>query len=179
MGSSFHKEPQFPFQDMFGSGIIYPGKYELTNHGEHITHGQNELSGTSNTGCALSLLSCHSAANPVASSLVFHGICATNHSNEEVSEIHLGINSLDKYVQNESSSCVVNSMEAINNGSTVMPSESDCAAPLIVRRDEMCQPLDLSNVKRCPSPEDGATVDLFQLSSHLQRVEQQRNSFLQ
>ncbi|KAL1062674.1 hypothetical protein V6Z11_D13G096200 [Gossypium hirsutum] len=38
------------------------------------------------------------------------------------------------------------------------------------------QDLDLLSARYCLSPETGTTVDLLQLSTHLQRVEQQRNS---
>ncbi|KAF7827950.1 squamosa promoter-binding-like protein 6 [Senna tora] len=177
LGASFQKMPQFAFQDMFGSSIIYPAKYEQTNHSEHITHGQEESSRVSNTSCALSLLSCHAAGNLVAGSLDFHGV-STNQHDEKVSQMPLGINSLDKYVHNESSSCRANSIEAIKTGS-IMLSDADHAARLLIDSNDMCQPSsDVSNVKHSLFPEDGATVDLFQLSSHLQRVEQQRNSFL-
>lgn len=158
MEASFQKRPQFAFQDMFESGIFHPVKYEQTDHSNHITHDQ-KISRASDSSCALSLLSCLPAGNSVASSLVCHSICS-NHSDEQVSEFPLGVNSLDKYVQNKSTLHGMNLTEAIKNGS-------------------MCQPSDLSNVKHHLSPEDGATVDLFQLSSHLQRVEHQRNSFLQ
>ncbi|KAK8699688.1 hypothetical protein V6N13_115771 [Hibiscus sabdariffa] len=42
--------------------------------------------------------------------------------------------------------------------------------------DIQVQTSDLLSTRYCLSPENGTTVDLLQLSTHLQRVEQQRNS---
>ncbi|XP_054775846.1 squamosa promoter-binding-like protein 6 [Prosopis cineraria] len=148
--ASFQKRPQFASQDMISRGILHEQ--------QHITSSQEELSTASNASCALSLLSVQSqnlscrrpAARPGATSS--HASHA-NHSDEQVSKIHLGITSLTSYVQNESSSHGLRSMEAVKNGSI------------------------LNHAKHYLPPEDGATVDLLQLSSHLQRVEHQRNSF--
>ncbi|KAI4357997.1 hypothetical protein L6164_001906 [Bauhinia variegata] len=182
LGASLQKRPQFAFQDIFRSGILYPGKYGQTNHGEHIkveeepfyspqlavsiTHSQ-ELS---NPSCALSLLSAQTqdllrpaVGNSMATSLIFQGICSS-HNDSQVSEIPLGISSMDKYGQNESFSCGVNSMD-VKNGAVLL-SEAGHS-----------QSSDSSSVKYHFTPEHGTTVDLFQLSSHLQRVEQQRNTF--
>ncbi|KAK4263616.1 hypothetical protein QN277_029005 [Acacia crassicarpa] len=167
MEASFQKKPQFASQDMISCGILYE---------------QTDLSITPHGSCALSLLSvqlqnppCHLAGNPGPSSHACRTICA-NLSDERVSKIiHLGTNPVDKYEQNESSQQQhgLSSMEAIKNGSILL-SNTDNAQSL-----QVCQTSELLDTKHYDSPEDGATVDLLQLSSHLQRVEFQRNSFLQ
>lgn len=194
-GASFQKRPQFAFQDMIRSSFFYSGKYEQTNQSGHIkfedesiyrpqlavpiTHGQ-ELSRASNSSsCALSLLSAQSQDLPrhSVSSLISQGISSQQPVDVQVSETPFGVSSVDNCVPNESFSCGINSMEVTKNGS-VMLFDAGQALQLKVHGDDICQPSDSLNVnKYCPSPEHGATVDLFQLSSHLQRVEQQRNSF--
>ncbi|KAJ1400891.1 SBP domain [Sesbania bispinosa] len=190
LGSSLQK-PQFAFQDVFQSGILFPGKHDQVYQGGHIKLEDESICssqlaapitvGQELTSCALSLLSAqsqnpshHSAENPLASSLIFQGICM-NDRDDQVSETPLRISSVDKYVPNESFPCGIDSKEVIKNRSTTL---SDAGLALQVHRDDICQPSESFNIKyRLPS-EHGATVDLFQLSSHLQRVEQQRNSVL-
>ncbi|KAK7275005.1 hypothetical protein RIF29_16111 [Crotalaria pallida] len=177
-GSSMSKRSYFPFEDIFQSGILYPGKYDQISQSGHvkledesiynsqeaatIAHGQESSS------CALSLLSAqsqnpsrHSSGNPLASSVIFRGICLHNRD-DQVSETPLGVNSAVKYAPNESFPCGMNSQESIKNGSSILS-------------DDNCQPSDLFDIKCRLSAEHGTTVDLFQLSSHLQRVEEQRN----
>ncbi|OIW16837.1 hypothetical protein TanjilG_06877 [Lupinus angustifolius] len=181
LGSSLQKRSQFPFQDIFRSGIILSGKYDQISHSGHVKlehesiyssqealalkHGQ-ELS-----GCALSLLSAqsqnpprHSTGNLSPSSLIFQSTCLQNRD-DQVSETPSGINSVDKYVPTESFRCGMNSKEDITSGSSILS-------------NDYCQPSASCNVKYRPSYEHGTTVDLFQLSSNLQRVEQQRNGLI-
>ena len=193
LGASLQKKPQFAFQDIiFGSGIFSPGKYEESNQSEHfklqeesiytsqLSVHSRELSRASNSSCALSLLSaqsqdlsCHSVGNPTSSSLSFQRN-NTHHSGSQVSEIPSGISPMDKYIKNESFSYGTNSIEVFNGGITL----SDPTDALQGLGDDSFQPSELSNVEHCFPPEHGATVDLFQLSSHLQRVQQQRNLVL-
>ncbi|XP_061360086.1 squamosa promoter-binding-like protein 6 isoform X2 [Gastrolobium bilobum] len=191
MGSSLQNRPHFAFQDIFQSGILFQGKHDqifesgyikLEDESNYnpplaapITLGQ-ELSNR-----ALSLLSsqsqnpsCHSAGNPLASSLIFQGICMHDRD-DQVSETPLRLSSVDKYVPKEPFPCGTNSKEVVKNGSTI---HSGAGHTFQVHKDDICQPSGLFNVKYRLSSEHGATVDLFQLSSHLQRVEQQRNSVL-
>ncbi|CAL0308055.1 unnamed protein product [Lupinus luteus] len=182
LGSSLQKRSQFPFQDIFRSGIIFSGKYDQISHSgyvklEHesiyssqeavaLTHGQ-ELS-----GCALSLLSAqsqnpshHSAGNISPSSPIFQSICLQNRD-DQVSETPSRISSVDKYVPTESFPCgMKNSKEDKTSGSSILS-------------NDYCQPSASCDVKYRPSYEHGTTVDLFQLSSNLQRVEQQRNGLI-
>ncbi|XP_028803549.1 squamosa promoter-binding-like protein 6 [Neltuma alba] len=176
--ASFQKRPQFASQDMISCGILYD-QTDLS-----VTPTQEKLSTPSYASCALSLLSvqsqnpsCLSAGNPGPSSCARLAIC-TNHSDEKDSKVHLGINPADKYVQNESSSHGLSSMEATKKGSILL-SDADCAHHLQVCKDHKYQTSELLDATHYVSPEDGATVDLLQLSSHLQRVEHQRKSFIQ
>ncbi|XP_054809792.1 squamosa promoter-binding-like protein 6 [Prosopis cineraria] len=191
-GASLQKRPQFAFHDMFQSGIFYPGKYEQSNQIGHIkfedesiyssqlavpiTNGQ-ELSRASNSrSCALSLLSAQSQDLTFysAGSLISQGICAL-HSDGQVSETPFGVSSLDKYVPSQSFSREINSVEVTKNR-PIMPSDAGHALQLEVHGDDTYKPSDLLNAKHHFPVEHVSTVDLFQLSSHLQRVEQQRNS---
>ncbi|KAK4260970.1 hypothetical protein QN277_004027 [Acacia crassicarpa] len=184
-GASIQKSPQFAFHDMFESGIFYSGKYEQSSQIGHIkfedestyssqfavptiTNGQ-ELSRASNSrSCALSLLSAqsHDLSRNSAGSLISQGIC-TQHSDGQVPETPYGIRSLDKYVSSQSFSCEINAMVVTKNR-PIMPSDVGHHALQLEGHED--------GDTNKPSSEHSSTVDLFQLSSHLQRVEQQRNS---
>ncbi|XP_028761953.1 squamosa promoter-binding-like protein 6 [Neltuma alba] len=191
-GASLQKGPQFAFHDMFQSGIFHSGKFEQSNQIGHIkfedesiyssqfavpiTNGQ-ELSRASNSSsCALSLLSAQSQdlTRYSAGSHISQGIC-TQHSGGQVSDTPFGISSLDKYVPSQSFSREINSMEVTQNR-PMTPSDVGHALQLEVHGDDTYKPSDMLNAKYRPPVEHSSTVDLFQLSSHLQRVEQQRNS---
>ncbi|XP_016202919.1 squamosa promoter-binding-like protein 6 isoform X2 [Arachis ipaensis] len=170
MESSLQKRPQFSFPDIFRCGTLFPAKYDKISQNGNVkleeefifspqfaapvAHGQ-ELSSR-----ALSLLSaqsqipsCHSEENPVASSFSFHSI----------SEMPLDISNEGKYVVDESFPCEMNHKEFIKSESAML---SDAGHPdHRAISDDICSPL-----------EHGSTVDLFQLSSNLERVEQKRNS---
>ncbi|KAI9092071.1 hypothetical protein K1719_028006 [Acacia pycnantha] len=184
-GASIQKRPQFAFHDVFQSGIFYSGKYEESNQIGHIkfedestyssqfavpiiTNGQESSRASNSRSCALSLLSAqsHDLSRTSAGSLISQGIC-TQHSDGQVPETPLGIRSLDKYVPSQSFLCEINSMEVTQNR-PIMPSDvGHHALQLEVHED---------GDTNKSSSEHSSTVDLFQLSSHLQRVEQQRNS---
>lgn len=139
------------------------------------------------SSCALSLLSAqsqnpphHAAGIPLATgSLVFQGICMQD-TDDQVSETPLRTSSVDKYVPSESFPCGINnSKEVIKNRSTTTLSDAGHHAHQVHRDDDICQTSESFNIKHCLSSEHAAaTVDLFQLSSHLKRVEQQRSSVL-
>jgi len=112
----------------------------------------------------------------ISQSPILHGIHIQDRD-DLVSETSLRITcSADKYAPNESFPCNTASKEVIKNQST--PFSNTAHALQDHHGDDICQPSDLFDVKHRLSSEHGATVDLFQLSSHLQRVEQQRNSVL-
>lgn len=98
-----------------------------------------------------------------------------NHSVIQISDKPLGISSLEKYTPNGFYSSGMNSLE-IDQMESIMVSNAGHAVNCEVQADESFQELDFLNAKYCLSPEHGSTVDLLQLSSHLQRVERQRNS---
>lgn len=138
------------------------------------------LSGMSDSGCALSLLSSqsgnsssHLSGIPMARSLVL----PANHvhySIGQVSEKLMGVSSRASAngLPNKLSSTGVNSSE----GSQLCPIllSDGIDAPNFDIPNGIYQGTDFLNAKNRSSCEDGPTIDLLQLSSQLQRVEHQR-----
>ncbi|KAB5544592.1 hypothetical protein DKX38_012704 [Salix brachista] len=139
----------------------------------------HELAGALPSSCALSLLSAesqdlsHSAANISARPLVSQ-VSRARQSLDIVNKSS-GVGSLDKYLPNGLYLSGTNFTEVNNMGPFVV-SGSDHASDFQVETDGFLHQSDILNAKYCVSHETGSTVDLLQLSSHLQRVEQQRNS---
>ncbi|CAK7326232.1 unnamed protein product [Dovyalis caffra] len=139
----------------------------------------HEFAGVSHSSCALSLLSAESqdlsrsAGNIMARPLISQ--VGRARQSLGIANKSLGVGSSEKYVPNGINSSGMNFMEVNNMGPFVV-SGSGHAADLQVETDGFLQQSDFSNSKYCDSPENGSTVDLFQLSSHLQRMEQRRNS---
>lgn len=167
--SSLQHIPQFSFQDIFQRGILLPEKHDQISHSGHIKVEQKpvfspQLTATDAldhelSSCALSLLSAqsqnlslHAAGIPLASSLIFQ-----EERDNQVSETPLK----------------VNSKEVIANRSTTL---SNTARDPQVHGDGVCETSESFDIKY--REHGSTTVDLFQLSSNLQRVEQQRNSVL-
>ncbi|KAG5027910.1 hypothetical protein JHK87_011424 [Glycine soja] len=139
------------------------------------------LSGISDSCCALSLLSSQSQNSssqssgiPLAHSLVIPSSHSHNYNMSQVSE-KIGISS------QTSSSRVSDSFPSELNhadGSHLSPvliSDNNCIVNFDMA-DGIFQGSDYLNVKDRLSGEDGATIDLLQLSSQLQRVEHERQS---
>ncbi|KAJ6899725.1 squamosa promoter-binding-like protein 6 [Populus alba x Populus x berolinensis] len=140
----------------------------------------HELAGVSHSSCALSLLSAaesqdlsRSAGNIMVRPLVSQagGACQTL----GIANKSLGIGSSEKYVPVGFNSFGMNFIE-VDNMEPFGVSGSGHAADLKVETDGFLHQSDFLNAKHCVSPENESTVDWLQLSSHLQRVEQQRNS---
>ncbi|XP_034907077.1 squamosa promoter-binding-like protein 6 [Populus alba] len=140
----------------------------------------HELAGVSHSSCALSLLSAaesqdlsHSAGNIMVRPLVSQagGACQTL----GIANKSLGIGSSEKYVPIGFNSFGMNFIE-VDNMEPFGVSGSGHAADLKVETDGFLHQSDFLNAKHCVSPENESTVDWLQLSSHLKRVEQQRNS---
>lgn len=132
-------------------------------------------SGASNSTCALSLLSaqshnlsCHSGGNHTASPLMLQG---SHHSIAQFSDKPLRVRPAERYGPNGFYSCGMNSM-GVNQ--LEFP-EASHVVDLDVHANRVFQESNCLDAKYCLSPENGSTVDLLQLSSHLQRVERQRN----
>ncbi|KAJ7943314.1 Squamosa promoter-binding-like protein [Quillaja saponaria] len=143
-----------------------------------------ELSRSSNSGCALSLLSAqsqdlskHLTGNAISSTHILQGNCNHPYAGQnQISEIPR-VSFMDKNEANGFRSCKMNFTEGGQIGSTEL-SDGGNALDLQVHGHDIFQSAGFFNVKYCPSSELGATVNLRQLSSHLERVEQQRNSTL-
>ncbi|KAI4335879.1 hypothetical protein L6164_014480 [Bauhinia variegata] len=144
------------------------------------------LSGISDAGCALSLLSSqsqnsssHSSGIPVARPLVIPSSHGSHYNMSSVSEKIIGISS-----QSQASRSGVSVSDRF-------PSEMNVAGgnhlgPVLISdnndlvnfemADGIFQSSDFVNMKARLSSNDGPTIDLLQLSSQLQRVEHQRQS---
>ncbi|KAJ9187369.1 hypothetical protein P3X46_002832 [Hevea brasiliensis] len=153
------------------SGISPSATEDLTVF--NTTSALHELSGLSHSSCALSLLSAesqdlgHSAGILMARPFISQA--------RGVSDKLLGVESSEKYVPNVLHSSGMNPIKANHMGSFTV-SCAGYSADLHVEPDSFLQESDFLNAKYCVSAENESTVDLLQLSSHLHRVEQQRNS---
>ncbi|XWS51254.1 hypothetical protein CRYUN_Cryun12cG0161000 [Craigia yunnanensis] len=140
------------------------------------------LSGISDSGCALSLLSSqsqnsssHSSRIPMVRSLVIPG-SHTHYNMSQISEKFIGVSSQASTtgVSNKFSSSGMNSTEGGHLGSLLISDGSEAANFDIT--DGIYQGSEFMNTKDRLSCEEGPTIDLLQLSSQLQRVEHQRQS---
>lgn len=133
----------------------------------------HELAGVYNSSCALSLLSAesqnlsHSAGIIMAMPFISQA--------RGISDKTFGVESSDGYVPNGFHSSGMNTIKANHMGSFTVPCAS-YAAGLQVEPDGFLPDSDILNAKYCVSAENESTMDLLQLSSHLHRVEEQRNS---
>ncbi|KAK9278845.1 hypothetical protein L1049_028424 [Liquidambar formosana] len=141
------------------------------------------LSGISDSGCALSLLSSqsqnslsHSSENPMAHPLNVSGSHA-HYSVNQVSKRLLGVNPQASMtgVSNKFPSSGMNSAEGNHHLGPILISDGSDAVNFEVT-DGIFQGSDFVTTKDRLSCEDGPTIDLLQLSSQLQRVERQRQS---
>ncbi|KDP41332.1 hypothetical protein JCGZ_15739 [Jatropha curcas] len=136
----------------------------------------HELAGVSHSSCALSLLSAESQDLSHSAGIIMArpSISQANRSHHSVgiSDKPFGVESLEKYLPNGFHSSGLNPFKSNHMGSFTV----SYAGELQVEPDGFLQESDLLNAKYCASDENGSTVDLLQLSSHLHRVEQQRNS---
>ncbi|KAE8673249.1 putative Protein CRABS CLAW [Hibiscus syriacus] len=121
-----------------------------------------EFSGVSRSDCALSLLSAQSQD----SSSHATGIQMTMPD-----QAGHALRSSEKSAGSTFYSCGMNPMGISHAGSIAVSHAVQTA-----NFDVDVQNSDLLSTRYCLSPENGTTVDLLQLSTHLQRVEQQRNS---
>ncbi|XP_009600444.1 squamosa promoter-binding-like protein 6 [Nicotiana tomentosiformis] len=125
-----------------------------------------ELSSGQNSACALSLLSAHSQHH-------LHNLenyCAhlkRDHNPEDFCELSAS----RSFTSNELYSC-----EVIGTDRIVQVLDDSQAVSTDDLRERRVRRSNSMNSKHDLSPEDGPTVDLVQLSSHLQRVEQLKNS---
>nr|AVV48331.1 squamosa promoter binding-like protein [Litchi chinensis] len=198
--TSLAKGASLVFPDILPSGIIFPeiyeqaypcnGKRSSTEILSSATKGCNfsdavstvqGSSGILSSSCALSLLSAqsqnlssHSTGMLMAKPLI-NQVSYTHQRPDQIFDKTAGVMSLEKYTTNGLYLSGMNSMDNSQTGSIFVPDASH-VVNLKVEADEICQESDLLNAKYSRSPERGSTVDLLQLSSHLRRVERQRNS---
>ncbi|OMO93523.1 Transcription factor, SBP-box [Corchorus capsularis] len=167
------------FFHMHGSGKqCVPGTFSSPTEGFNAPNAASTVkdsSGVSRSGCALSLLSAQSQ------DLSSHatGIQMTRPLINQAGRVYhsfeksAGVSSLEK--ANGVYTCEMNPMGVVQAG-TFMVSDAGYSSNFEVQADGYFQDSDLLSARYCLSPENGTTVDLLQLSTHLQRVERQRNS---
>ncbi|XP_022735359.1 squamosa promoter-binding-like protein 6 isoform X2 [Durio zibethinus] len=134
-----------------------------------------ELSGVARSNCALSLLSAqsqnlssHAIGIQMSRSLINQSGQAHHSSGKSAAASFL-----EK--ANGFYSCGMNPVGVGQAGSVVV-SDAGHTVNFEVQADGYFQDSGLLSARYCLSPENGTTIDLLQLSTHLQRVEQQRNS---
>lgn len=158
------------------SGVPSSGSEDYTFTASTV----QELPGASISSCALSLLSAqsqdlssHLTGRPMASPQIMQGRSAHHVLGQTDKPVR--VSSVEQYGSNGLYSYGMNSMEVDKIGS-VMLSDASHAADFQVHTDGIFQESDILNANYFSSTEYGPTVDWLQLSSHLQRVERQRNS---
>ncbi|XP_015584550.2 squamosa promoter-binding-like protein 6 isoform X1 [Ricinus communis] len=160
------------------SGISPPASEDFTVFS--ASSNIHELAGVSHSSCALSLLSAesqdlsHSAGIIMARPLISQ-VGRSHHILGFSDKSSLG--SSEKYVGDIFQSSGMSSLKT-NHMGPLMGSCAGHATDGQIESDEYLQNQgpDFVSDKFCISAENGTTVDLLQLSSHLHRVEQQRNS---
>lgn len=100
--------------------------------------------------------------------------CHAHYSAVHNSDKPIGMSSLEKFASNGSNSSRMNSVEVAQMGPVMLPDGGN-AVSFEVRTNRNFQGSDFLNAKYSHSSEREPTVDLLQLSSHLKRVEWQRN----
>ncbi|XP_055809880.1 squamosa promoter-binding-like protein 6 isoform X2 [Solanum dulcamara] len=165
------KNRQFPaksIQHQYGVRKQDPSKV----HTGGATLSVQEFSEGQNSSCALSLLSAHSQNclhNSTDVSPNLRWMVQGDHHNLQKSP---GVN-----VANRLTPIELYSSEVVEqDGLVVQVPDSEAVSFGIQRDDGHDQRSNSINSKNCLSLEGGPTMDLVQLSSHLQRVEQQKNS---
>ena len=167
------------FFHMDGSGKqLVPGTYSSATEAFNAPNAAStvkELSGISRSDCALSLLSAQS--QNLSSHMT--GIQMTRSLINQAGHAHhssgksAAVSSLDK--AKGFYSCGMNPMGVDQAGSIVV-SDAGHTVNFEVQADGYFQDSGLLSARYCLSPENGTTVNLLQLSTHLQRMERQRNS---
>ncbi|KAJ8774540.1 hypothetical protein K2173_016986 [Erythroxylum novogranatense] len=187
LGNSLLKKSPFHFPSMHPGGIPYPERYQQANRcrlsssaTEDYTSTAagstvNDLSGLWHSSCALSLLSAETQdlSNSLESMTSKMSQVSCDHPIFGYSNISLGIDTKEKCIRNGNFPFGIDTSE-IHHMRSFMDSDISHATELQLEADEFLQRPKFSNAKYSISPEHVTTVDLLQLSSHLQRVEQQR-----
>lgn len=148
-------------------------------HSDGATLSVQEFPEGQNSSCALSLLSADSQGLLHNSTDVSPTLCWTVEPNH-----HIYIQGDHRNLENSPRVSLANSLTPIELYSSdiaeqdrvVQVPDSEAASFGIQRDHGHDQRSNSINSMNCLSPEGGPTMDLVQLSSHLQRVEQQKNS---
>ncbi|CAK9142438.1 unnamed protein product [Ilex paraguariensis] len=171
------------FLDLHCIGNQYPSESfsSITHYpSPDMASSIQESSGFSTSRSALSLLSAesrgfssHSTDMPTAVPLIVQGELNAHQVLGQNSSNPLCISVLENYVPNGFFSSGMDSALA-NVGPPMLP-DNGISVNFEVQKGGIFPRSDAMDSKYCLSPESGPTVDLLQLSTHLQRVEQHRN----
>ncbi|XP_022776710.1 squamosa promoter-binding-like protein 6 [Durio zibethinus] len=166
------------FFHVHGSGKQYvPGTFSSATEAFNAPNAASivkELSGVSRLDCALSLLSAQSQDSLSHATGIQMTRPLINQANlaYHSSEKSAAVTSMEKV--NDLYSCGMNPV-GVGQAGSVLLSDSGHTVSFEVQADGYFQDSGLLSARHCLSPENGTTVDLLQLSTHLQRVERQRN----
>ncbi|CAN4122036.1 unnamed protein product [Withania somnifera] len=168
------KNEQFPAQHQYGVKKQVPSKVHTG-----ATLSVQEFSEGQNSSCALSLLSAHSQNllhNTTDVSPTRHWMVESNHHVYIKGDHHNLEKSPRVGVANSVTPIKLYSSEVVEQDGVNQVPDPEAVSFGIQRDHGHDQRSNSMNSKNCLSPEGGPTMDLVQLSSHLQRVEQQKNS---
>ncbi|KAH9707915.1 Squamosa promoter-binding-like protein 6 [Citrus sinensis] len=178
--TSLQNGTSFVYPDMLPGGILFPERYEpvkqikfserppyspqlaVPNTNEQLLTKSSLYQGNKKQ---------HRLAIPLDTALTFQDSSGISHSSGALSLLSAQSQSMPNHL-----SGIPMARPLISQMRSLMVPDAGHAFELKVETDEVSQESDFFKDKNCYSPEQGFTVDLIQLSSHLKRVEQQRNS---
>ncbi|KAL9420569.1 hypothetical protein AB3S75_038188 [Citrus x aurantiifolia] len=178
--TSLQNGTSFVYPDMLPGGILFPERYEPVKHikfSERPPYSpQLAVPNTNEQLLTKSSLyqgnkKQHRLAIPLDTALTFQDSSGISHSSGALSLLSAQSQSMPNHL-----SGIPMARPLISQMRSLMVPDAGHAFELKVETDEVSQESDFFKDKNCYSPEQGFTVDLIQLSSHLKRVEQQRNS---
>ncbi|KAH9772306.1 Squamosa promoter-binding-like protein 6 [Citrus sinensis] len=178
--TSLQNGTSFVYPDMLPGGILFPERYEPVKHikfSERPPYSpQLAVPNTNEQLLTKSSLyqgnkKQHRLAIPLDTALTFQDSSGISHSSGALSLLSAQSQSMPNHL-----SGIPMARPLISQMRSLMVPDAGHAFELKAETDEVSQESDFFKDKNCYSPEQGFTVDLIQLSSHLKRVEQQRNS---
>lgn len=168
------KNEQLPAQHQYGGRKPDPSKVHTG-----ATLSIQEFSEGQNSSCALSLLSAHTQNllhNSTDVSPTRRWMVESNHRVCVKGDHHNLEKSPRVSIANSLTPIKLYSSEVVEQDGVIQVPDSEAVSFGIQRDHGHDQRSNSKNSKNCLSPEGGPTMDLVQLSSHLQRVEQQKIS---
>ncbi|KAI3452918.1 hypothetical protein Pfo_009581 [Paulownia fortunei] len=155
-----------------GMGQEYPSKNCL-----NAPLSVQELSLGSNSSCALSLLSAqsHNLLSNSAGMSLAHSLISKENHHANLCTVRNSAKPLGKSTSENFTPMIFNSSAVDQEGLPVVP-DASVSVGFEIPQNELSQESNALNLKSCLSAEGANTVNLLELSLHLQRVEQQKYS---